>query len=94
MQRVHDSHDVPIASAKATTIKHATTGDAAIDLTVPFSPLGEIHTSPEPTPQPTAVAANQPESAINALPPFACASLTLCHKSNHKGLLRSNRRLD
>ena len=92
MQRVHDSHDVAIASAKATTIKHATAGDAAIDLTIPFSPTGETQTSPEPTPQPAAAAAEQPESAITALPFFSSAPL--CHKSNHKGLLRSNRRLD
>ena len=78
MQRVHDSHDAAIASAKATAIKHATAGDAAIDLTVPFSPLGETQTSPEPTPQPAAAAAKQPESAINALPSllFVCASLS------------------
>ena len=78
MRHVHASHDAAIVVAKATTTKHTTTGDAAIDLTVPFSPLGETQTSPEPTPQPAAAAAKQPESAINALPSllFVCASLS------------------
>lgn len=76
LRRIHASHDVAISAAKKTVTKLTAKQAASIDMTVPFSPMGEPQlASPEPTPPPAALATQKESEAFTSHLVFECLAV-------------------